>query len=218
MKKILFAVLAICLLANLAMAGDDNTPKTKDGDKAWLFTLGGLSNLSAGNFNGGVGGKCYISDGNAIRLSLGFSTTNVTTKYTGPVDPTRADNKVSGTGFSIVPAYLHSLTSNGPVNAYIGFQAGIGWTSATNENPGFVNNNKNKTSTTTIVAAGVAGVEWFAWSNVSFGAEYQLGYGTTSGTNEVTVGGTTTSTDTPSVNSFSLTSVSGGNLTLSVYW
>lgn len=218
MKKILFAVVAICMLANLAFAGDDNMPKTKDGDKAWMFSMGGLAFLSAGNYNGGVGGKYYLSDGNALRLALGFGTTSTTTKYTGPADPTRADIKNSGTAFSVSPAYLHSITSSGPINAYIGLEAGIGIGSNTVENPGFVNNNKNKTSSTTIMGAALAGVEWFPWSNISFGAEYQLGYSTTSGTNETTVAGTTTSTDAPSTNSFALGSVSAGNLTLSVYW
>jgi len=218
MKKLLFAVVAICMLANLAIAGDDNMPKNKDGDKAWMFSLGGLAFLAAGNYNGGVGLKDYISDGNAIRLALGFGTTSTTTKYTGPVDPTKADIKNTNTAFSISPAYLHSITSTGPINAYIGLQVGIALNSATVENPAFVNNNKNHVSSTTIMGAGLAGVEWFPWNNISFGAEYQLGYTTTSGTNEVTVGGTTTSTDAPSTNSFSLGSVSAGNLTVSVYW
>ena len=218
MKIVFILLCVVCLMANIAIAGDDNTPKTKEGDKAWLFSLGGLSDLSAGNFNGGVGGKYYVSDGNAVRLSLGFANSNTTIKYTGPVDPTRADEKISGTAFSLVPAFLHSFTPNGPINAYLGIQAGFGWGSFTDENPGFVNNNKTKNSSTTFIVGGVAGVEWFAWSNVSFGAEYQLVYTNVSGTREVTIGGTTTSTDLPSTNAVTLGSSSSGNLTLSVYW
>lgn len=217
MKKLLFVIVAVVIITNLAFAGDENTPKTKVDDKAWLFSLGGLSNLSAGNFMGGVGGKYYISDKNAIRLSLGFVSTNTTIKYTGAAG-TGSDEKISGTGFSLAPAYLHVLSADGPVAPYIGVQFSLALGSTTDENPGFVSNNKIKNSSTTFGVAGVAGVEWFPWQNISFGAEYQLGYATTSGTRDVTVGGTTTSTDLPSTNVFAAGSASSANLTVAVYW
>jgi opacity protein-like surface antigen len=217
MKTLILLLCAACLIANIAIAGDDNTPKTKDGDKAWLFSLGGLSNLSAGNFDGGVGGKYYISEGNAVRLALGFGNSSTTIKYPGSTSGF-SDEKVTGTSISVSPAYLHSVSTSGPVQAYFGFGASFAWGSLTDENPNFVNNNKDKISSTTFGVQGIAGVEWFAWSNVSFGAEYQLGYATTSGTVETTAGGTTTSHDTPTNNTFSLGSASSANLTLSVYW
>jgi opacity protein-like surface antigen len=217
MKKFLFVLFAVMLLVQLASAGDDSNPKSKSGDKAWLFTLNGLSNLGAGNFMGGVGGKYYISDGNSLRIGLGFATSTTTTKYTGAPGG-GSDQKVTGTGFSITPGFIHNINSSGPVLAYIGAQVSLGTGSATNENPGFVTNNKIHDSNTTFGVAGIAGVEWFAWNNISLAAEYQLAYTSTSGTHEVTVGGTTTSTDNPTTNGFGLGSASGANLTLAVFW
>lgn len=218
MKSLLLIIVAIAVVASVAVAGDDAAPKTKSEDKALLFTLGGLSNLSAGNFMGGLGAKYYVSDKNAVRIGLGFGTTSTTTKYTGPVLPNTSDNKVTTTGFGVTPGFMHLMTSEGPVAAYIGAQLNLSLLSTTNENPGFVSNNKNKSSTTSFGVGGVLGVEWFAWSNVSFGAEYILTYASGSGTNEVTVGGTTTSTDTPSTNTFVLGSASSGNLILAIFW
>src|SRR5258708_28775275 len=115
MRNAILLMLAPFVLASCAMAGDEATPKVSKGDKAWLFTLNGLSNLGAGNYNGGVGAKYYISDGTALRLSLGFGTSNTTYKYTGPTDPTRADEKISGTVFSITPGIIANFTTNGTI-------------------------------------------------------------------------------------------------------
>lgn len=220
MKKVIFALLAMFILANLALAGDENTPKTKEGDKAWLFTLGGFSNLGAGNFQGGVGYKWYLNDGNAIRIGLGFGMQNTTDKYQGPANVAFADRKISTTGFSISPGYLHSMAISGPINAYIGGQVSYAMVTSTDENPGYNAGYKNKETTSAFGIAALAGVEWFAWSNISFGAEYQLGFVSTSGTFENTVPspGTSTSGDSPSTTAVGISSVTGGNLTLSVYW
>ncbi len=226
MKKLLFVIVAVVIITNLAFAGDENTPTTKSGDKALLFNLGGLSFLTAGNFTptsflSGVGGKYYISEGNAIRLALGFNNASTTIKNTTIPTPAgqSSERKETGTSFSIAPAFLHVLPISGSVAPYIGAQ--IAWTtnSLTRE-PGanFVNNSKFKSSTTVIGVAGLLGVEWFAWSNISFGAEYQLGYFSTSGSDESTNAGTTTTVDHNSVTSTSISSASSGNLTVSVYW
>ena len=218
MKQMMMVLVTLCFVANISLAGDDATPKTRSGDKAWLFTLSGLGNLGAGSFMGGVGGKYYISDGNAIRVALGFGTATTTTKYTGAPSANFADIKQSATAFSISPGFLHNLTTSGPVVAYVGAQMSFGTSSTTTENPGFVANNKIKDTNTLFGVAGIAGVEWFAWSVVTLGAEYQLAYFSSSGTHEITTGATTTSTDAPSTSGFGIGSASSANLTVAVYW
>ncbi len=217
MKQLLLTILAVIVVANIAFAGDDAMPKSKSGDKAVLFTLNGLSNLGAGNFQGGIGGKYYISDGNALRLGLGFGTNSTTTKYNG-APGTGSDIKGSNTAFSFSPAFLHNLNTSGPVVAYIGAQVSFVSTSSTTENPGFVTNNKVHDSGTIFGIAGIFGVEWFAWNNISLAAEYQLAYASGSGTHENTVGGTTTTTDAPSTSGFGIGSTSGANFTVAIFW
>ena len=218
MQKFLLVIMAVVLLANVAMAGDGPTVKANSGDKAWLFSFGGLSSLSANNFMGGIGGKYYISTNNAFRMSLGFTTNSTTLKNPTIPTPTgqSADQKFSSSVFSITPGFLHVMSSDGPVAPYIGAQFTLGMSSNTTENPGYVLNNKNHGSSTSFGVSGIAGVEWFPWSNVSFAAEYQLSFASSSGTNEVTVGAVTTTTDSPSQSGFGTGST--GSLTLAVYW
>jgi opacity protein-like surface antigen len=218
MKKALAVLVCTLIVGGLAYAGDNSMPKQKSGDKAFLFTLNGLSNIGAGSYQGGVGGLYYVSDGNAIRLSLGFGTSTTTTKYTGTANPNFADQKVSTMSFSIMPAFIHDISISGAVQAYIGGQLMFGTSSTTTENVNFAANTKVKDSETFFGIAGLAGVEWFAWDNISLAAEYVLGYQTSSGTHETTNGGTTTSTDAPTTTGFGMGSASSANLTVAIYF
>jgi opacity protein-like surface antigen len=221
MKQLFLVLIALAIIANLAFAGDDSIPKSKSGDKAVLFTLSGLSNLGAASYMGGLGGKYYISDGNAIRASLGFGTSTTTTKPPAGSPAGAVDQKSSSSAFIIAPAFLHNINANGPVLAYIGGEFAYIMTSTTVENPGFVANNKNHSSTTGFGVAGIFGVEWFAWNNISLSAEYVLAYTSSSGTTETTVGGTTTTVDNPSTTTFAIGQtgiIPTINFTLAVFW
>jgi opacity protein-like surface antigen len=222
MKRLLLALFVLTIFVNLAFAGDDSVPKSKSGDKAFLFTLSGLSNLGATSYMGGLGGKYYISDGNAIRASLGYATSTTTTKTTAGAGT--SDEKQTGTTFIIAPAFIHNINANGPVLAYVGGEFIYLSSSSTTESPApaFAPNVKNHVSTTGFGIAGIAGVEWFAWNNISLSAEYILAYTSTSGTTENTnAAGTTTTTDNPSTTTFVLGTtgiIPTVNFTLAVFW
>jgi hypothetical protein len=58
LKKLFAAVIAVGLLHTLAFA-QGITPTLAKGTTALLFSFNGLSNLNAGDFDGGVGVKYY---------------------------------------------------------------------------------------------------------------------------------------------------------------
>ncbi len=187
MKKIVL-ILAVVLVVSSMMIAQDATPKSKSGDRAWLFTLGGLGSLSAGDYNGGVGIKYYIKDNLAIRGSLGF------TKIDNPDPAPPAQPTPDPSIFTISGGLLYNYATNGPVLAYLGGEVIYN---------SFNNGQQGASSVNTFGVAGVAGVEWFAWSNVSLTGEYKLSF---------------ISSGDPSTQVFNLGSASSSNLTVSVYF
>ena len=206
-------------------------PKTKAGNKAVLFTLGGLADLGAGQWSpafavpnsAGIGGKYYFSNNWAGRLGIGFGTSTSTTKNTAPTIPAgqSSESDVTNTSFTVTPGVLYTIAVTGPVNAYVGaqllFVSGSTSNDGTAGNP-FDSDSKIETSTTSFGGGLVFGVEWFPWETISFGAEYTIGYLSTSGDQTTTVDGTSSSSDAPSRTSIGTSAVNGANLTLSVFF
>lgn len=223
MKRLLALVLVALLVVSMTYAGDSVVPKTKAGNKALLFTLGGLANLGAGQFGGGIGLKYYFSNNWAGRLGIGFATSTETEKNPATTVPTGelSEREESSTSFSIQPAVLYTFAVSGPVNAYLGGQF-IFISSSTSADgiggSGFDSDSKVETSSTRLGAGVLIGVEWFPWENVSFGAEYGLGFLTSSGETESTFNGTGSKSDAPTETSIGTAAVNSANLTLSVYF
>ena len=94
MKRLLAVALVALLVVSVTYAGDTIVPKTKAGNKAVLFTLGGLANLSAGQRIGMRSLIAPVSEASTTfeqlggRLGIGFSTSTSTTK--NPASPTPA--------------------------------------------------------------------------------------------------------------------------------
>ncbi len=209
MKRVAVALLIAAVAGTSAWA-----QKTKEGDKAWLFTLSGLSNLGVGGYNGGLGLLYYLSDDLGLTAGLGFSTSSTTTK--APAGSGGADQKESSLGLTLSPGVRFNLASSGPIVGYAGIGVLVGIANETTENPNHVSGDKVETSSTSIGAAVTLGAEWFAWSNVSLGASYSLAFTTSSGKVKTTSGGTTTEQDAPSTTTIATTP--SGTFTLSIYW
>jgi opacity protein-like surface antigen len=205
-------LVALLVVAGMA-AVSASAQKTKQGDRAWLFTLSGLSDLGVGGYNGGLGLLYYLSDDLGLTVGLGFGLQNQTVKAPAAGG---ADEKTSSLGLTLTPGLRFNIASSGPIVGYAGVGVSVGINNETVENPQHVSGAKVETSSTVFGAAVTLGAEWFAWSNVSLGASYSLGFSTSSGKTKVTSGGTTTETDAPSVTSIG-TSASGA-FTLSIYW
>jgi opacity protein-like surface antigen len=208
MKRVAVALLIAAVAGTSAWA-----QKTKAGDKAWLFTLSGLSNLGVGGYNGGLGLLYYLNDDLGLTVGLGFSTSSTTTKApTGGGE----DETKSSLELTLSPGVRFNIASSGPVVGYAGVGVVVGISSETTENPNHVSGNKVETSSTRIGAGVTVGAEWFAWSNVSLGASYSLAFTTSSGKTKTTSGGTTTEQDAPSTTTIATTP--SGAFTLSIYW
>jgi len=228
MKKLLLTILAISVAVNVALAGDNAKPITKAGNAALMFNLGGLANLSVGNYEGGLGFKYYIANDFAVRLGLGFSMTSSTDKNptTTPLPATvLSESKLSSTTFTVAPGIQYNIAKSNAVVAYVGGQVSIATTSQERDGNsvgfgvGFTNGAKYKESGTIFGVAAFVGAEWFPWDNISFAGEYRIGFVSGSGKIESTVPapGTSTSVDKPSSTVIGISSANAASLTLSVF-
>lgn len=189
MFRISIAVAAV--MAFTASIAEGQTLKVgAAGDKAVLFNFTGLSTLNLGAYNGGVGGKYFISDDIAVRGMLLFGVDNETTK--GTVDFTNAtDNKLS---FGIGGGLEYHLPLASRVSPYLGGEVFF-MNSAETFTPSVLAGgtaNSIKTTTTSFGLGAIAGVEYFFNDNVSLAAEYQFGVEsdntTNPGTDELKIG------------------------------
>jgi len=187
MKKAILVVMALLLVVGLAFA-QDTQPKTKAGNFGWLFTLGGLSNLGAGNYMGGVGAKYYLQDDLALRGGISFGTTSVP----------NADQNPSSYGLNV--GIVYNWAQAGAVVGYVGAQGQY-----LSSKPYMAQGEGTTDANTTFGLGAVSGFEWFPYNQISFAGEYQLMFTST----KVGSG--------DAVNSFNLGSASGANLTLCVY-
>ena len=222
MQRALAVLVVLALLVSVSQAADPK-PITKSGTMALLFDLGGLANLSAGTYQGGLGFKYFIGNNMAIRAGLGFSTTSATVK--NPTSPTPAgqldESKLSDMSFSIVPGFQYYLLQTGPLAGYAGAQISFKSTSRTREGSatdaeGFAKDHKFTKSTTEFGLSVFGGFEWFPWSNISFSGEYRIGFGSSSTTEERKTANTTAKIE----GSGTVIGTASGNaasLTLSVY-
>jgi hypothetical protein len=128
MKRVAVALLIAAVAGTSAWA-----QKTKAGDKAWLFTLSGLSNLGVGGYNGGLGLLYYLNDDLGLTVGLGFSTSSTTTK--APAGSGGADETESSLGLTLSPGVRFNIASSGPVVGYAGVGVLVGISSETTENP-----------------------------------------------------------------------------------
>ena len=225
MKRIAIVMLVLLFVTSLSLAGDPK-PITHSGAKALLFDLSGLANLAAGNYGGGLGAKYYIGQDFAVRLGFGFNTATTTTK--NPLSPLPAnqvaESKATSTEFSVEPAVTYNIARTSTVVAYVGGM--FLYTSSSDKRDGnsaglgvaYNAGASYRASTSSFGLAALLGVEWFPWENVSFSAEYRMGYAHGSSETESTTTATSVTTDGPSTNGFGLGSANSGALTLSIYF
>jgi hypothetical protein len=222
-----FVCLMVTLLASFTWASAaDPKPLTRTGDKALLFDLGGLANLAAGNYGGGLGFRYYIGSDLALRLSVGFNTSSETTKNTASPLPANqlAESELTHTGFTLAPAITYTIAKSSAVAAYVGGM--VSFISAIDKREGnsgglgvgFDSGEAHRVSTTEWGFAGILGVEWWPWENISFSGEYRLGYSHSAGERESTTPAGSLTTDSPTTNGFGLGSANSGALTLAVYF
>lgn len=232
MKRLIVAAMTICLGVSLSF-GQDVVPSLGPGSKAMLFSFGGLSFLSAGTFDGGIGARYYLSGDMSVRAGLQFTSASQTFSANPPTGQSGADGSASATVIGVEGAAEWHM-GKGRVIPYMGLGAGFSTTSTDskpiavgtppltqsetkNSSGGLSVNGTTYVGGTSIQVFALAGVEFFLYKELSLSAEYQLGYMSTSRKDqEVTVGGTTTTTKVGSGSNIGITN--SGLLTLSVYF
>jgi hypothetical protein len=231
--KITAVICLAILFIGSPVLSQDVVPSIAAGSKALLFSFSGLGFLGAGNFEGGIGGRYYLSDMMAVRAGLQFASASQDVPANPGAGQTGTDGKISASRFGVAGAVELHL-SKGRVRPFVG--AGLGFSSTSTESKNAVVGNPPPAQTTTksrvagetvggvtyfagsnLSVYGLAGVEFFLYREVSLAAEYRLGFSSTSRSDqEVTNGSTTTMTKVGGASMIGV--ASSGVLTLSVYF
>lgn len=211
MKKALLIIIAIII--PVLINAQEPYSRAKTGDQALLFSLKGLSILTAGDFDGGLGYQVYFSSHWAFRFGLGLSYDKKTVaKPAG----TLSDSISTKFRLDFMPAVRYNLSASDNMAAYVGMAALLSLSNNTVDGAGFYDINFSEKETG--LGAGIlVGAEWFAFKNLSLSAEYQLMLKTTSGKSKVTSGTNEQEDDMPL--SFNLMlGASQANFTISFYF
>lgn len=231
MNKRFVLLSALCLFWAAPSYAQEAAPNLATGSRAVLFSFAGLANLNAGSFDGGFGGKYYLSDDWALRGGLQFAVAGRDLPASPGPGQTGSDGSISAWRLGISGALEFHLTKN-RVSPYLG--GGLGLSMARTEQktavvgPSAQTTIKNARNGETIDGStffagsalslyGLGGVEFFLAKEVSLAAEYRLGIAITSRSDEeVTSGNTTVTTKVGGSTTFGVTT--GGVLTLAVYF
>ena len=223
MRQFLIILVVILLSVSLSFGQEDKPFMTK-GDKALLFEFRGLNDLGAHSFNGGIGGKYYLSQDMAIRGGLQFVSINEDDPFQGTGG---ADGEASASQFGLSAALeIHLGTKR--VSPYYGGGLGVSFTStesknavANPDNQVTIKNNNNGEfgyyGGTEFNIFGMLGTEVYLFENFSLAAEYRLGFSYTSRKDEeVTQGNQTVTTKQGALQVIGI--ASSGVLTLAIYF
>ena len=197
MKKLLLVLFIMAFAANMMFAG---TPMTNQGDKQLGFIVNGLGTFGVTGVNtgagiSGLGFNYFLSKDMALRANVGFGTS--TTKSPAGA---AGDNENTGTAIGLRPGLVwHMAPVAGSISPYWGLEGQFGWLKNTFKPAG----GTESSNSGTLFGAGVfMGGEWYAWDGISFNAEYNLSF-TSSSTKSEAAG---VSTDGPSNTSIGISS------------
>jgi len=157
-------LLSMLMLTGVSGVRSQTIRSAAEGSKAVLFNFDGFN---ANEYQGGIGGKYFLSDAMTLRAMLMFGIDNSTIKTA--IEQT--DNSVSfGIGAGL--EYHFPLTSN--VSPYIG--GALSYTTRAET----VNPESAKTINDAFELCALGGIEYFFSQTLSLCAEYQFGFTTTS--------------------------------------
>lgn len=178
MKKSIIIIAMFVFTALNTFAQKNSILSNEQGQHALLFSLSGLDNLGAANFQGGCGYQYYIIENLAVRASISASNEETIT-YPTKDNAIKTDKEVSSIRFS--PGIKYGFSSSSSILGYVGaeFQYSIFNEKLNVVEQGDITNQEN---TKNDLALGLfLGAEWFAWENVSLSAEYKFHYSVSSG-------------------------------------
>ncbi len=232
----LFSIIAVIFLMVVFVFGQQQKEEkfAGMGSSAVLFSFSGLDNLNADTFNGGIGGKYYLSDNAAIVVGMQLNSISKTTPANPDTDQVGLDGEYSKFDFGLSAGFeWHFKLTR--VSPYVG--AGMTFSLSSSENFAPMKWYKNSTGNIIKVTEkisgvysfgifGIGGVEYFITKNFSLSAEYHLCYDYNSGgTRTVTYSliqgidpryPIEDETENASTNFFGFTT--GGALTIAIYF
>ncbi len=205
MKRFALTILIAAAFVCTANA-QDTKPRTNSGDKALQFSFNGFGDFGVGGaragsvpftllgfdslFTGfrisqpivGFGMKYFLSDNVALRGAVGLGSSTASTPRAG--DTTGKTDDVKDLILGITPGLEFHLVKTGPVTAYTGVFVSYSHSSNTTGDPDDTLRSTTTKSYNSIGGGAIFGVEYFPWSAISFGAEYQLGVLSSSSSSE----------------------------------
>lgn len=228
--RIISATVALLVSVSVAMA-QDVMPSTGAGSKALLFSFQGFG---TGDFNGGIGGKFFLSNSLALRASVGMESANQEDLANPGTGLVGADGyqKAFQINASVGGEY-HLLTSR--VSPYVGAQVIFSSTSTESKNSDEAatataidqTTVKNRLagelgyrSGTGIGLSALLGAEFFITKELSLSGEYNLGYMGLSRPDQEsirTINNVETKVTTK-VGSYSVIGTGAGALTVAIYF
>ncbi len=215
MKIVIICFLSLLLTVSISTAKDDTGYRAKEGDQALLFSLQGLDNLSAGDFNGGLGYQYYFMNHTAFRFSLGL---NYNQENKDKPDETYAkDYSKKDLTFIMMPGIRYNFGTSSNVLGYMGTEAIFQLSSQTVESNSIsFLDQSSETKSTNFGLGFFLGAEWFAFKNVSLSAEYNFRF--LFGSSETTQTTLTTTTTTEAPSTFQTGINSSAYFTISFYF
>ncbi len=222
MKRLLLVLFVSLCWMSIPLHAQNVTPKDKSGDKALLFSINGFGNFGVGSLVAGnvgitagstvsfssipgAGIRYYLADRLALRAIAGIGTRS----DSDPGD-TIIQAESSTFQFAVSPGIEVHMINAGPVSGYIGGQ--ISFASATETSSSTVPDSANplvrkrvesSTSGSGFGVGAFLGAEFFPWTNISLGAEYQVNFFSLSTSAKDTKG---VSTDGPKFTTLAITS------------
>ncbi len=203
-------VLGLASAAHAQTEADIIRPLTKAGSAAFMFTFGGfgtfnlgapvIGTVSSGTTNqtvSGAGMKYFFSDDLALRLAFAFGTNS------SGAD-TLTGGKETNTNYGIGAAVEYHMRPLYSTSPYIGGGINFASASRTMTNKVGTADQDTKISGTTFGVGIFAGFDWFFTRGIALGAEYGLGFATTSSSLTTPNGTSSTTTDAPSSSSIGL--------------
>jgi opacity protein-like surface antigen len=223
MSKIILISTMLLIFSSLSFSQNDKS-FFEEGSKALLFEFSGLDDIGADSFNGGIGGKYFLKSNLAIRGGVQFITINEDIPFqgTGGIDGEAHANRFG------ISAALEVHLNDTRVNPYWGGGLALSITSTESKSVEAdpldqvtVKNSRGGEfgyfGGTELTFFGMLGVEIFVFKNLSFAAEYRLGFSSLSRKDEQSkLGDITVTTKQGSISGFGIES--SGILTLAVYF
>jgi hypothetical protein len=157
------------------------------GDKGLCFSVSGLSTVSIGQYEGGIGGKYWVSNKMALIGSIGGNAQKQTSSSTAA---NYTDSKYTASTCSFFAGVEDHFFIKNKISPYLGggMRFGIGrytsYNSLPKDNPPPTATKKTTRSSWSVGVRGSFGIEFFFADWVSLSGQYQIDYNTGSTTNK----------------------------------